>query len=175
MNEKFINVLRTHIERHPCAEVVDVYKLLYQAANGPKHLLLSGLDYGELEQKWESAENTDELPLEPISVDGELVRAHFAPLREQNVRFHDIWSALLLTAESLKPRPELLIEWWRDLGDLIQAKMLNLKIEQYHRLNDEFERWGFVPKHHSQTFSEKYKPAYIVALRRFLPKITKEK
>ena len=164
MNQQLINMLLEHIRRHPHLEVVDIYKLLYQSANGPAHLLASGIDFEQLKQQWQDAQNFDEPPFERISVDGRLVRAHFAPLREMGASFDNIQNALMLTAQSFQMQPRLLVDWWHDIGDLIEIGVLPLSKLQYEILDDEFQQWGFVPKHHSKRFAREYKPAYIVSL-----------
>ena len=164
MNEKFIDIIISHIQNHPQAEVVDIYKLLYQVANGPRHLFAAGMDFDELFRQWESAENFGEPAFEKISADGRLVRAHFAPLKKMGIPFEVVRNALIITAESYRPKPELLIEWWRELGELINIKVIPLSKAQYEALDEEFQQWGFVAKHHSEIFKKTYKPAYIVSL-----------
>ncbi len=163
MNQRFINVLLQHIEKHPLLEVVDIYKLLYQVANGPAHLL-AHTDIQEIKEQWENAQNFDEPPLEEISSLGNLVRAHFAPLRKMSVPFDNIENSLILTAQVFHPQPHLLIDWWREIGDLIEIGVLPLSKTQYETLDIEFQQWGFVPKHHSEIFVREYKPAYIILL-----------
>lgn len=165
MNQLLIDMILAHISRHDKAEVVDIYKLLHQSANGPRHLLDYGIDLEKLNLEWNGACNFMEEPLEPISADGKLVRAHFAPLRSCNVSFDEIIDALLATAYTYIPREELLIQWWTELGDLIQSGILPLKMEQFIELDKEFQQFGFLPKHHSDAFIQAYKPAYVVILR----------
>lgn len=168
MNQRFINILCEHIEMHPLAQAVDIYKLLYQAANGPRHLLKYGIDILQLRQQWDDALLGNEPALESISADGQLVRAHFAKLRESGISFDDVWNALMLTAEGFQPQPKLLIRWWYDLGELIEAKVVKISADQYRELDDEFNLWGFVTKHHSEQFVRAYKPAYVVVLKRYI-------
>jgi len=168
MNTRFLDIVKAHIASHPLAETADVYKLLYQAANGPAHLIAHGIELAAIEQEWSRAEMNDEPPFEPISADGLLVRAHFYPLKEVGARFDDIWNALMLTAQGFQPRPELLADWWRDIGAFIQMHELPLSPQQYENLDDEFQQFGFVPMRHSEAFTKAYKPAYAVVLRRLV-------
>ncbi len=168
VNARFIDLLRSHLNRYPLAEVVDIYKLLYQAANGPRHLFDCGIDFADVSRMWEDAVDVISVPLEPISVDGELVRAHLGALKKAGVAFDDVWQALVATVQTFKPRPELIVGWWRDLGDLIKSQILPLPLQQYADLDDEFQKWGFLPKHHSKAFVEAYRPAYLVVLRRYI-------
>ncbi len=165
MNKLLIDIILRHISLHEKAEVVDVYKLLYQSANGPRHLLDYGIDLEKLMLEWNEASNFMEEPLEPISVDGKLVRAHFAPLRSKNVLFDEIVEALLATAYTYVPRNELMTQWWAELGDLVQSGIVPLCMEQFIELDKEFQQFGFIPKHHSSAFIQAYKPAYVVILR----------
>ena len=168
MNMRMIELIDDHLRRHPGAEVVDVYKLLYQAANGPAHFFMYGGDRNGLEEKWHNAYSTGEMALEPVSADGQLVRAHFGELKSGGYTFQQIWDAVTFTAANFQPRPELMIGWWNDLGDLIASEILKLTISQYIELNDEFQQWGFVVKHHSRGFVREFKPAYLVVFKRLL-------
>ena len=170
MNKKFIDVINYHIRRYPALEVQDIYKLLYQAANGPRHYINKEFDINEFYRQWNEAKLlVGQPPLEPISSDGKLVRANFAPLRDAGVHPDDVLNAAMLSVEAYIPRPSLLIQWWRDLGDLIRNKIVNLSMREYNTLNDNFQKWGFVPLPHSETYKKIYHPAYIVILSDSLP------
>ena len=167
MNERMIEIIREHIRKHPIIELVDVYKLLFQAANGPKHILMHGVDYDEIKRQWDSAIDVGEEPLEAISADGLMVRAHFAALKKKEVPLDNVMGALMYSVDGFQPRPELMIEWWKELKNLVETRALPLETSEYLELDEEFQQWGFIVKHHSQKFSEAYKPAYLVILKRY--------
>jgi len=168
MYPQMIELIKTHLQRYPLAEVVDIYKLLYQTANGPKHLVMMGIDENDFFEEWNNADAQNNPPIESLSVDGQLVRAHFGPLRRMNVSPAQVLSALYFTARSFAPNPELMIDWWKDLGELIEAGALELSLRQYAELDEDFLQFGFTAKHHSEAFVAEYKPAYFVIMRRII-------
>jgi len=156
--------------RYPGCEVVDIYKLLYQAANGPKHFAID-FDINESKRDWNNAISENISPLESISVDGELVRVHFGPVRENGISFDEVINIFTMSVNYFQPRPELLIDWWRELGESIKSNILPLPYSQYAILDNEFRQWGFESRHHSESFVKAYKPAYLVILRKFIQPI----
>ena len=174
MSPMLIDLIKSHCIKYPKSEVVDIYKLLFQAANGPRHLALD-FDAEDFKRNWNDAVCNDFPPLESISADGELVRAHSAPLREKGLSPDDVINSFTLTAQHFEPHPELLIDWWKELGELIKSNILPFPYSQYAILDEEFKQWGFEAKHHSESFIQAYKPNYLIVLRKFIDPIIKLK
>ncbi len=169
MNQRMINVLNYHIQRYPALEVQDIYKLLFQAANGPRHYMERYFNLKKFHLEWQKATSImGQEPIEPVSADGLLVRCNFAGLRESNVSPNLVVNAALQTAVEFISQPANLISWWNDFRDLIASRLLNLDMEQYIKLNEEFLQWGFIVKSHSKPYRLAYSPAYLVVLRKHI-------
>ena len=164
MSPQMIALIKSHIKRYPEVELVDIYKLLYQIANGPKHYAVV-FDADQYFQEWASAPAENFPPTEAISADGRLVRAHWGPLREMGMDPNALMEIFWQTVFHYQPHPEYLIHWWRDLRDLIIRGELPFPLSQYNELDAEFQQWGFVPKHHSESFVRAYNPHYFVVLK----------
>ena len=167
MSPELIALIKSHIKRYPASELVDIYKLLYQIAYGPKHYAVI-FDANEYFQEWAEAPVENFPPTEPISAGGELVRAHFGPLREMGMDPNALMEIFWQTVMHYEPHPEYLINWWRNLKDMILARELPFPPAQYDELNAEFQRWGFVPKSHSESYIKAYNPHYLVVFRGFI-------
>ncbi|RKZ34159.1 hypothetical protein DRQ33_02745 [bacterium] len=167
MGPDLLALIKAHILRYPKCELVDIYKLLYQSANGPKHFVIE-FDTNKFYQQWEKAPAAEFSPTEAISADGKLVRVHLGPLRNLHINPDAIIEILLLTAKHYRPNPRLMIKWWKDIFTLIKDGILPFHLAQYTRLDEQFQEWGFIPMHHSKQYIKEYNPHYVVILKKFL-------
>ena len=122
---KFIGqLLDQHIQRYPRMELVDVYKLLHQAAMGPGHAVddpASARDKLEAEVA-QLGEGPDDPIADPISPDGKLARIHLRPYLAAGHSASVLANAFVQTGHSHPPAPERLEKFCACLGDLAAAR-----------------------------------------------------
>ncbi len=168
MDPWWLNIIREHMSLYPLCEVLDIYKVLFQANMGPAHNFHSHNDDYFINEQWNIAVANTKHAIEPISPDGEIVRAHFGALREQNIQLSSVLRAFELTAEHFVPNQELLQTLWQDLGEAIREGELFLSPGQYRDLSAKIRANGFVAMHHSEAFRSAYDPAYLVVFARYI-------
>jgi hypothetical protein len=163
-----LDIIELHIIRHQNCELIDIYKLLFQAAMGPQHYLLNNIHKDYLLTQWNSADYIDDVLLEPIAPDGSVCRAHFAPLKNSGVLFEDVFRAFVDTAAVFCAEESKLARWWGDIQDYIALDKLPFTKLQYDRLNEGFNTGGFSAVSHSAIFNSTYRPKYVIILKEFL-------
>jgi hypothetical protein len=118
---KFIGqLLAHHFRRYPRMELVDVYKLLHQAAMGPGHAID---DLKSVRDKLEAevaqlGEGPDDPIADPISPDGKLARVHLRPYLAAGHSARFLVDAFVQTGHSRPEAPERLEKFCACLGDL---------------------------------------------------------
>ncbi len=169
---KFIGqLLGKHLARYPSMQLLDIYKLLHQAALGNSHAVGSP---GEVARRLEEeiacmGEGPSEPLWEPISPDGRLVRVH---LRSYVADKHDLQAladAHMRSPETCPPAPERLARFCGCLGDLASEGILPFNRDDVITCFDEIAEQGFPAVGHTKTYRENYKPAYRVVDIELLP------
>ena len=76
-----------------------------------------------------------------------------------------LW-AFVFSAEKFKPLNHQFYMNWQSLGKSLTAKPWNnLTASEWARLDQEVRKSGYPAIHHSEQYSQKYKPAYRVVLK----------
>ncbi len=164
-------ILDEHRERYPLMLCVDVYKLIYQAANGPRHILHNSNSELFFKREWEMTPPGSMSIYELIDPKGELVRLNLARAKDIDLSPKGVWDAVVRTAESHSENPSLMKEYWEVALVWMQGKAGFTKMKI---LEESLRETGFVPIHHSEIFVENYHPAYRVVGREQLSALLKE-
>jgi hypothetical protein len=168
---KFIEQLVSrHMGRYPGMQLEDIYKLLHQAALGPGHAVKDMAD-ARARLDTEAAalgDGPDEPARDIISPDGKLARIHLRPFLASGGNLQDLCAAFVETANSYPPSPEKLAKFCGCLGDLAAAGGVPWPKQDVVVWFDRIAESGYPPVHHSQKFTENYRPAYRVVSVDFL-------
>lgn len=170
MFPNYSELIRVHLQLHSGCEIQDIYKLLLQSILGPEHLLSNPAATRErLRLEWEAQPGADtELLLEPISLDGSIVRANLRPLKARGVDWLDLWNAFFRTAGSIQVDKAAFITVWRHALDLLQPMpQFNEKIIM--QFDEKMRILGYPVMHHSASYQHHNRPAYRVIRQAFLP------
>lgn len=145
-------------------QLLDVYKLLHQAALGNSHLTdspesalqrlraeIDSLGDGPVEPVWE-----------PLSPDGRLARVHLRSYTMAGLDFESLAAACARSSETCPPAPDKLVRFCGCLGDLAVEGILPFSSQEVVALMDELAEAGYPAVHHSSQFRARYKPAYRV-------------
>lgn len=172
--EKHLNVqqiLLTHMLRYPAWEVQDIYKLAHQATLGSEHAV-SDQAYASVQLEEEIAHLSGEIidPLiDPISVDGDIVRVHLRPFTRLKLPSGVLIKAFLQTASEFKGSTIVLEEYLAQIEELASHNHLNVEPASLKEFISLMHKQGFPAIHHSIAFKRTYNPAYRVIARKFLP------
>lgn len=160
-------MLRLHAARYPRWQVVDVYKLVYQAVFGAEHALSDICTArGYLEYEWSHLTSgpMGEPLFEPLRPDGRLGRLHLRPYRAQGGDVEQLFQLWLLTAECVHGTVDALREVWHDVECLARSGDLPFAINELNAFWNIQAAQGFPPVHHSLAYRSAYAPAYRVVL-----------
>jgi hypothetical protein len=170
---RYTPVIRWHSERYPDLEVEDLYKLLHQSVAGPAHAIEDPeMARQWLEREWNGLDeplDTEEL-YEPLSSDGRLVRVNLRPWRAAGHSPEMVLSAFVRTAGTLPPdtaRIRIELDAISACSDRI-ADGLSPSAQTIRSFFDDQSRDGYPAIHHSEEYSQRYRPAYRVVLRSYL-------
>jgi len=164
-------VLVLHAARHPLWGVEDVYKLIHQAAMGSEHAVIDETHA----RSWLARElkemgcGPDEPHVDPISPDGEIVRIHLRPYIGLGLDVECLLAAFLRTAREYRGSTELLECGLVEASRLAHEGLGSLDPAQIDRFAAKVKATGFPAVHHSADYVARYRPAYRVVARAFLP------
>ncbi len=168
---KFIATLvAQHLQRYPSMELIDVYKLLHQAALGPGHAVDLLAARKRLEQELADADSgPDEPEIDLISPDGKLARIHLRPYVRRGGDLKILSEAFVQTAQTYPPSRERLARFCGCLGDLAESGNLPFTREQAIAYVAQMAEADYPAVHHSDGYRVAYRPAYRVIAIDLLP------
>lgn len=169
---KFIGqLLSSHLARYPAMELLDIYKLLHQAALGNSHAVTTLASANErLRSETQAMGEGPEEPLwDPISPDGRLGRVHLRPYVAAGFALEALANAHVGTAESCPPAPEKLVKFCGCLGDLASQGILPFDAGEVVGCFAEIAEQGYPAVRHTPTYRTHYRPAYRVVDIELLP------
>jgi hypothetical protein len=169
---KFVGqIVAKHLGRYPRLQLLDVYKLLHQAALGNSHAVSNPEEVmRRLESELQDMQGPPEPLWEPISPDGRLVRVHLRPYEAAKLDIRPLAEAVVQTAASYPSAPEKLAKFCACTADLASEGILPFKRDDVVTFFDEIAENGYPAVHHSKEYREAYKPSYRVVSLELLPR-----
>ncbi len=178
---KFIGqLLGEHFQRYPRMDLIDVYKLLHQAAMGPGHAVTDTTAARErlLGEIAALDDGPDDPLFDRISPDGKLVRIHLRSyLREGHSYLREghsvdaLLDAFLQTANSYPPSREKLERFCGCLADLAEAGGIPFKRAEVELYFGAIAEQNYPVVRHSESYRDEYLPAYRVVALEHLPEL----
>ncbi len=163
------SLIRGHFKRRPLMRATDFYKLLYQGVFGVGHIM--GDDaWSWLRKEAESmklGELSDDPLLEEVSADGSIVRVNLRPYLRRGLPLEGLFEAMKKTALREGSSEEFL-EVWDVFKGLATSGEVQVDLGELEALDEELQREGPSPHHHSDAYREEYHPAYRIVEREFL-------
>ena len=165
------HILITHSNRYPRWSVVDLYKLIYQAAMGSDHAVFDEADA----RKWllEEIRNLGSVPEDPlvdsISPVGTVVRVHLRPFVRAGKNAEQLLNAFLHTAREFHGLVQHLESYSRDAVQEATEGVFPFGADELAAYLGQMKENGFPAVHHSPSFETIYRPAYRVVTRNSLP------
>ena len=168
----FQSILLAQALRYPGWQAEDVYKLAYQAALGSEHMVshrqqtqarllaeLAGLE----------GEFADAL-MEPLRADGSLVRVHLRPFARYSLPVDPLVEAFMRTAAEPMGGILLLQSMLAEATLAAWRGGIGIAPEEMETCVKKMSASGFPAIHHSDIYTQLYRPAYRVVAVKFLPK-----
>jgi len=169
---KFIGqLLSHHFQRYPRMELVDVYKLLHQAAMGPGHAIDDpAVARAKLAAEVVNlGEGPDDPIADPISPDGKMARIHLRPYFAAGHTANLLLDAFVRTGRSYPAAPARLEKFCACLGDLAAAGGIPFTRDEVERYVQAIAGQSYPVVRHSDAYRTAYRPAYRVIALDLLP------
>ncbi len=157
------SILKSHLIRYPDMQIQDFYKLIHQAIMGSGHAVTDpeGARLWLERELVEMGDGIPEPPLDPISADGQMARVHLRPFLAQGGDPQKLLSAFLRTANEFHGDEAILKSEW-DIAT-------RMEIFPPAAMDDFIQNLqGYPAVHHSALYTQRYRPAYRVVLKRYL-------
>jgi hypothetical protein len=167
---QFQEIIQEQIQRYPQMQIQDLYKLVYQAAMGNIHLgvdpkILKNYLINELE-KIDVTEN--EPLIEEIS-EQRMIRVNLRPYKARGGDPDRLFEAMMETANAFHPDKKKILQYWKIIERMAQQNSIPFHKGELDSFLKKMKEANFSAVHHSKEYSEKYKPAYRVILKKYLP------
>jgi hypothetical protein len=107
--------------------------------------------------------------VDPISPDGRIVRIHLRPFVEQHGDLDRLAAAFVQTATTFRGSKDSLAPAWAQVVRLAAKGEVPFSAGDAERFGAAMAAEGYPAVHHSKEFNERYRPAYRVVAREFLP------
>ena len=166
----FRGILYENAARYPQMQIVDLYKLLYQAALGSEHAVRDEqavCDWLERELA-EMGAGPDDPLFDPLSPDGQILRLHLRPYLRAGKNPDTLLQAFIRTANEWHGSPEKLKQYGATAAQVAQAGIGSIRREEIEAYFAKMEVQGFPAMHHSAVYKRLYRPAYRLVARQFL-------
>lgn len=169
MEDNLLTLIRTHAGRYKELEVMDVYRLLHQAAFGVGHPVRSEKaerEWLERQAETQTALKTDTATaLESIHPDGQLVRLHLRPYLNAKGDLKKLLAAFVESSKSVKGDPSTMEQYWAVFTRAVQtgaefASRYDARTVDLFGRTSAAAHWP--ASHHSPAVVQLYKPVYRV-------------
>ena len=152
--------------RYPTMEVDDLFKLIFHAAMGNRHLLLDPEKAkAYLKKEWESVTPSSQEPLiEIVSPDGAWARINLRPFKAKRWALEDLYLVMLLSARQGKESHERMKRYARYLMEFQESGDIHHSSELLRKTMQSLENDPQRVFHHSKKYVQAYRPSYRLVL-----------
>lgn len=165
-SNRWVAIFRQHLDRYPQMELVDLYKLLYQATCGPAHLVSDSVEvYQEIRAELEGLVAAPEPLTENIDAHGAYMRINLKSFKYYGGDPRQLARIVCNSAKLDSNAHQKLQQRWQLVGQLIRDGLLPFTVAAYEELTDTLQAANFPAVHHSPTYRRMYQPAYRVVAR----------
>ncbi len=167
IGEQVAALILTHVQRYPEIDILDVYKLLHQAAFGPGHAITNAKAAREwLERESEILKAVPGEPLvENIHPDAAVVRVHLRPYLAAQGSLGKLLDGFIQSSKVITGDLATMAEWWAIFqrmsgeGGSLATRFDAREVDLIGRTRAG-ENWPAAQ--HSPRFDRTYHPAYRV-------------
>ena len=160
--------LLNHLEKYPHSEIVDIFKLINQAAFGTGHLVKSreaALEYITEELPLVKGSSTPEIE----AIDEAVSRVHLSYLNSHGMSPGTLAALFDLTSRESVGGIEKLKSYMDALSELIDEGRTAFSKKEFIEKHNAWESGGYQAPRHSDLYRRLYDPHYRVILNSFVP------
>ena len=171
VSQDFQAIIKVQLSKYPEIEIQDLYKLTFQAAMGSAHMGLDSVkafNYLNYELQQIEADSSEPL-IEEIAPQGKVVRINLRPFKAIKGNKEKLTSAFIQTANKFKSSIKNLENYWQALIIMVKKNQIPFNAHDLQTFFNEMRKQSFPAVHHSEKYKERYKPAYRVIAKEFLP------
>ncbi len=162
-SEDLLILIRQHLEWYPRLQVRDAYKLIYQGAMGPEHMVATQQEFARrLELEFDSLPPVlHERLLEAVRPDQTLFRLNLRPFKAYENTIDRLVPLLLQTSRQVHGSLRELITTWTTFEQIAEQDQAGpFPLEEVIKFSHRLAREGYPSVHHSQVYRREYQPAY---------------
>lgn len=166
--ESLCQIIKSQIHRYREFHVEDLYKLIYQATCGGKHLLKNKRTARKmLREEWEDAEKIlkGETLLEMIDPRGKIMRVNIRVYKKIGGSFARFFDIFVCSGEKYVKDEKRLALYWQYVLEMVSKGDIPFEKETLKSFWDDVERKGFPPIHHNKAYVEANRPSYRLVLK----------
>ncbi len=126
MTDSIARLIETHVERYPELDVIDVYRLLHQAAFGVggripnRKTAREWLDHeAKLARQSVHGAADNALLVESVHPAGEIVRVYLQAYQRDGGSLPALLDAHIKSGEAVLGDPELMAYWWAEFANMV--------------------------------------------------------
>ena len=151
-------------KQQPAVQMEDAYKWIYQAARGGEHAAPDREMAGDwLDKEWKTlTEPRENEPLwQPLCKDGSIGRLNLRPYKSRGGDPDDLVDAFVAGANGFKGTEIDFLATWNELGKSLKNRSAGgLDHKKWKALDAEMKKQGYPAVHHSEKYSDAFRPAY---------------
>ncbi len=169
-----LGLLHQQLKWYPRIQVRDVYKLIYQGAMGPEHMVATQQEFARrLETEFGSLHPARrERLLEAVRADQSLFRLNLRPYKARKHSVDGLVPVLLQTSRQTHGSMEALVGNWDIFVTLCErGEAGSIDYEEVRSLSRWLEHEGYPAVHHSQVYQQVYQPAYRLIAAELTPQL----
>jgi len=172
-NANLYHLIQWHLAKHKNIAIQDVYKLLYQGVFGAEHLLSDAeRAITILNEEWQRVPaNKTEALFEPLSIDGNVVRANIRRCKAEEITVEQLWTIFYTSVTKVRATKSDFEKVWDGFVELCRLQHLPFQADDAHQFGIQAKSEGWPAKHHSAAYREANYPAYRVVLKDNFAKI----
>ena len=155
---------------HPVAQLIDYYKIFYQALYGPGHIISderSARCY--LDEELRLFTGNEEPLIQDISyIDNDYCRVNLQVIRLKMITFEEYFQSFLRSVTNERHKEDFFSLWAVIAGIIREMSILGVEFsKQYDDLNLWLQREGDYSPRHSEIYRQAYNPHYRLIRKRY--------
>lgn len=164
--EKTQAMIRRHLEKYPQLELQDLFKYIFQSSFGCEHMI-SSLDSisAYLIEEYKKIDHSQKAEIDPL--DGDYSRVYLSIISE-GLSPSTLAKIFFLSSKQETDGRHALMSKLSALQEMVANAELPFTLNEFDTLSKEWHDQGYPAIHHSQTFRNKYHPAYRVIANRYV-------
>jgi len=173
-SSNLLTLLQQHLNWYPRMELQDAYKLIYQSAMGPEHMVATRQEFARrLNEEFESLTPDPLLRLmEPVRVDHSLFRLNLRSVKSRCINTDILTPLLLQTSKLVRGTKTDLLASWADFIQLCErGELITFPISAVRQYSRWLKKVDYPTVHHSEAYRREYQPAYRLLSVQFIPEL----